>query len=76
MPAKKGCTYSRDSKGRCRSAVAHYKHTTSSGKKKGCSYGRHNDKCLSKKAAESRKRSAAKRIQKVFRSRSRKSGRR
>ena len=69
MPAKKGCTYSRDSKGRCRSAVAHYKKTMGSGKKTGCTHGRHKGRCLSKKAADSRKRAALKKIKKVLRSR-------
>lgn len=41
MP-KKGCTYSRSSKGKCRSMAAHYAYTNGSGKKKGtCSYGRY-----------------------------------
>ena len=68
MPAKKGCTYSRDSKGNCRSAVAHYAHSKGSGKKKGvCSYGRRKGKCMSKKASDSRKRSAARKIMRAYR---------
>ena len=63
MPTKRGCTYSRDSKGKCRSAVAHYSHTFGKGRKSGCTYGRRKGRCLSKKAADSR----AKRIQKAYR---------
>jgi hypothetical protein len=66
--AKKGCTYSRSPKGQCRSAVAHYKHSQGSGKRKGvCSYGRRKGKCMSKKASAARKRSAARKIQRSFR---------
>lgn len=58
MPAKKGCTYSRDLKGKCRSAEQHYAHEHGPRRKKGCSYGKHNGKCLSKKAAAAREKSA------------------
>ena len=69
MPTKRGCTYSRSPKGHCRSAVAHYAHTNGTGRKSGCTYGRRKGRCLSKKAADSRKRAAAKKIQKAYRSR-------
>lgn len=71
--AKKGCTYSRSPSGRCRSAVAHYAHSSpkKKGRKSGCTYGRRKGRCLSKKASDSRKRSAAKKIQKLFRSKKR-----
>lgn len=72
MPAKKGCTYSRDSKGKCRSMESHYAYTSPKGRKKGCSNGpRVNGRCLSKKAFYSKQKSAAKRIQKAFRKKSR-----
>lgn len=72
MPAKKGCTYSRDSKGKCRSAEAHYAYMSPKSRK-GCSYGpRYNGRCLSKKAYEARQKKAARRIQNMYRSKTKK----
>ena len=75
MPAKKGCTYSRDSKGKCRSAASHHAHLHGPGKKNGCSYGRNkNGKCNSKKVFDAKMKklsrsSAARTIQRRLRSR-------
>lgn len=67
MPSKKrDCTYSRDSKGRCRSAERHYAYTMN--KPRDCTYARNSKgKCISKKAFQAKmkaysKKHAVKRI--------------
>lgn len=51
MPSKKGCTYSRNKSGKCRSMEAHFAHTHPKKKKGTCKYGRDSKskKCKSKK---------------------------